>query len=419
LPAVSIEFIEEFRDNWRVLLVAFVCLLVAFSAPAFAMPFLFSSVIDEFGWTREQATFLASAKYFTGSVVAVIIGRFIDVIGVRTVLVVVSIVGALALISFLWVSNLALYYAAGMLLGVASPGTIVAIKVLISRSFHASQGTAMGLAMLATGIGSIIVPILITFLIQAYGWRNATALMSAGVWLLALPVMIFFLTDKSFTGLDAGDSNGSAAISWNLARQLGSQPRFWLIAAAVFSAGFVDQALTQHQALYFELDLGFAATAVGATYSGIGLIALAGRPLVGALFDRLSVRGVSLAYLTLGAACIVALGALNPFVLGAFLVFRAVGHSAVLLDTPVLAKHTFGLAHIGILLGVYTAVVNLGFALGPWVTGAMFDATGSYVLPFMLCAVVSVFAAAVLVPVRPKSWLEWRQQQGGPQQPGR
>ena len=409
-------FVQEFRENWRVLLVAFVCLLVAFSAPAFAMPFLFRSVIDEFGWTREQATFLASAKYFTGSVVAIAVGRFIDVVGVRNVLVTVSVIGGLALVSFLWVSNLALYYLAGMMLGIASPGTIVAIKVLISRTFHASQGTAMGLAMLGTSIGAVIVPLAITFLIQAYGWRNATALMSSGVWLLALPLMVFFLSEKSFQGVEqehAGGPGRPATFDWGLLKEVCVQPRFWLIAAAVFAAAFVDQAFIQHQALYFEVDLGIAATVVGATYSGMGLVAIASRPLVGSLFDKLSIRGVSLTYLLLGAACLLALGAINPYILGAFLVLRAVAHSAVLLDTTVLAKHTFGLANIGILLGVYTAVVNLGFALGPWFMGAMFDSTGSYVIPFVVCAVVSVFAAAVLVPVRPEYWLELRKRIAG------
>jgi len=419
VAATDTIFIQEFRQNWRVLVVAFVCLLVAFSAPAFAMPFLFRSVIDEFGWTREQATLLASAKYFTGSIVAIAVGRFIDVIGVRNVLVGVSIIGGLALVSFLWVSNLTLYYLAGVMLGVASPGTIVAIKVLISRTFHASQGTAMGIAMLGTSIGSVIVPIAITFLIQAHGWRAATAMMSAGVWFLALPLMVFFLTEKSFESKDYDrekQSHASAALTWKLAKEFGGQPRFWFIAAAVFSAAFVDQAFIQHQALYFEVDLGIAATVVGATYAGMGLVAIASRPLVGSVFDKLSTKGVSLTYLILAAACVLALGAINPYVLGGFLVLRAVAHSAVLLDTTVLAKHTFGLANIGILLGVYTAVVNLGFALGPWFMGAMFDATGSYVLPFVVCAVISLFAAGVLLPVKPDYWLELRKRiaAGGP-----
>jgi len=404
-------FLKEFSENWRILLVAFVCLLVAFSAPAFALPFLFSSVIDEYGWTREQATFLASAKYFTGSIVAIVIGRFIDVIGVRNVLIGVTIIGGLALVSFLWVSNLTHYYLAGVMLGIASPGTIVAIKVLISRTFHASQGTAMGIAMLGTSVGGIIVPLTITLLISAYGWRTATALMSSGVWLLALPLLIFFLTDKSFESADNQDGHiehKSSVLTWDIAKKFMGQRRFWLIAAAVFSAAFVDQAMIQHQVLYFEVDLGLDKLYVAAGVGAMGAVAFFSRPMVGAIFDKLSTKGVSLTYLALTASCLVALVAVSPVLFGAYVVFRAIAHSSVLLDTVVLAKHTFGLAQIGILLGVYTAFVNLGFAFGPWFVGYMFDSTGSYVLPFLICAGIGVFAAAVLLPIRPDYWLDMR-----------
>ena len=130
--------------------------------------------------------------------------------------------------------------------------------------------------------------------------------------------------------------------------------------------------------------------------------------MVGAIFDKLSTRGVSLTYLALTASCLVALVAVSPLLFGVYVVFRAIAHSSVLLDTVVLAKHTFGLAQIGILLGVYTAFVNLGFAFGPWFVGYMFDSTGSYVLPFLICAGIGVFAAAVLLPVRPDYWLDMR-----------
>ena len=403
---------QEFRANWRVLLVAFTCLLFAFSAPAFLMPFIYPEVIKEFGWTREQATLLASAKYVTGSVIAIAVGRFIDVIGVRNVLIAVSVIGGAALVSFLWTPNLPIYYVAGVMLGFAGAGTMVAIKVLISRTFHASQGTAMGIAMLGTSVGAVIVPLAITDLIQAFGWRVGTAALSAGVWVIALPLMIFFLTDKSFESAENQESpvqHKSAALNKSVALELAVQPRFWLIALAVFAAGFVDQAFIQHQVLYLKEDLGMSANFVAAGVSAIGLIGIATRPIVGGFFDKLSSTGVSLSYTILAAACLLALGALNPYLFAAFVVFRAVGHSAVLLDTLVLAKHTFGLRNIGIILGVYTGAVNLGFATGPWFMARMFGITGSYVVPFIICAGVAVFAAVILIPVKPVYWLELRE----------
>jgi len=404
-------FLQEFRVNWRVLVVAFTCFLFAFSAPAFLMPFIYPEVIKEFGWTREQATLLASAKYITGAAIAIAVGRFIDVIGVRNVLIAVSTMGGLALVSFLWTPNLPVYYAAGVMLGFSGAGTMVAIKVLISRTFHASQGTAMGVVMLGTSVGSVIVPLAITYLIQIYGWRAGSAMLSGGVWIIALPLMVFFLTDKSFESAENQESpthQKSAGLNKSVALELAAQPRFWLIAFAVFAAGFADQAFIQHQVLYLREDLGMSASFVAAGVSAMGLIGIAGRPIVGGIFDKLSIKGVSLVYIILAAGCLFALGALNPYLFAAFVVLRAVGHSAVLLDTVVLAKHTFGLRNIGMILGVYTGAVNLGFAAGPWFMARMYGVTGSYVVPFIICAGVAVLAAAVLIPVRPDYWLESR-----------
>jgi MFS family permease len=411
VAATDTVFFQEFRTNWRVLLVAFTCFLFAFSAPAFLVPFIYPEVIREFGWTREQATLFASAKYFTGSIFAIVVGRFIDVLGVRNVLIGVSTIGGLALLSFLWTPNLAVYYVAGVMLGFAGAGTMVSIKVLISRTFHASQGTAMGIAMLGTSFGQMIVPFAITNAIESYGWRVGSALLSAGVWIIALPLMIFFLSDRSFESAEDRKSpvkHKSAALTGNVALELAVQTQFWLIALAVFAAGFVDQAFTQHQVLYLQEDLGLSATFVATGISAMGLVGLASRLPVGGIFDKLSTKGVSLTYLVLAAACVLALGALNPYLFAAFVVFRAVGHSAVLLDTTVLAKHTFGLGNLGILLGIYTSAVNLGFTVGPWFMARMFAVTGSYVLPFFICAGVGVFAAMVLIPVKPVYWLEMK-----------
>jgi predicted MFS family arabinose efflux permease len=397
--------------NWPVLVAAMVCLFFAFSAPSFSLPFLFRSVIEEFGWTREQATLLASAKYATGAVVSIVVGRFIDTTGVRKALIIVSTLGAIAMVSFLWVPNLTFYYMSGILLGVAGPGTIVAVKVLISRVFHASQGTAMGVAMMSAAVGAIVVPIVIRVLIDAFGWRMAIALMSLGVWFIALPMLIFYLNDKSFESSDTdADAPGAkpVVLHWGPVFELMKQWRFWLVGFAVLIAGAVDQAVQQHSVLYLEVDLEMDKNFVAGGIALIGAVGIGARVLVGGIFDKWSARGVSFCYLLLAAGCIVALGALSPVLFGAFVVFRAVGHAAVLLDTTVLGKHVFGLANIGVLLGVYTAFVNIGFAIGPWAMARMYDTSGSYDSAFILGAVLSVFAAAILLPVRPDYWLEMK-----------
>jgi len=405
-------FLREFRDHWPILLAAFLCLLFAFSAPSFALPFLYAPIIDELGWTREQATLLATAKYAAGAIAAILVGRFVDIIGVRRGLILLSILGGIAMLSFLWVPNQLAYYSVGVLLGISSTGIIVSIKVLISRCFHASQATAMAVAMLGAALGASVVPLIVVPLINEYGWREATALMSIGTWAIALPLLVYGLREETLQTAMAdtpGRSGGEPTAA--LLKVLARDRQFWFIGLAVFSAAVVDQAFIQHQVLFLELDVGMDASIVAAGVSAMAVIGIAARIGVGFVFDRTSSRGVSLMYLALAGAALIALFVVNPAVFMMFIVLRAVGHAAVLLDSMVLSKHVYGVKNLGLLLGIYTSCVAVGFAVGPWLVGRLYEVTGSYVIPFIVCAFVALFAAIILLPVRPIYWLASRERE--------
>lgn len=405
---------QELRENWPALLVAFCCLLFGFSAPAFALPFLFTEVINEFGWTREQATLLASTKYMTGAVAAMMVGRFIDVTGVRIALLITISTGAIAMVSFLWVPNLTFYYLSGILLGFSGPGAMVAVKVLVSRTFHASQGTATGLALLGTSVGSIFVPLIISALIGAYGWRYGMAALSLGVWLIAIPMLFinFFTrsitkgdTAKPILDTDAAKAERKAAnkASSKAVGLLMRKREFWLIGGAVFLAAMVDQGFIQHQVLIFtDLKLPREITALG--ISAMGVIGIACRVLIGNFLDTKSVKGAAFLYCLLTLSSVLAFMLGNPLIFFAFIVLRAAGHAAVLLDTTVLTKHVFGLKHYGTLIGIYTAFVSLGFATGTWLMGRLYDIAGNYNLAFTLFAILPLIAAVLVLFVKPEFW---------------
>ncbi|MBG7614722.1 MFS transporter [Brevundimonas sp. BAL450] len=404
-------FRSEFRENWGVLVIAFCCLFFGFSAPAFALPFLFTEVINEFGWTREQATLLASAKYLTGAAAALVVGRFVDVIGERSALIVTLSLGGLALLSFLWVPNLTAYYLSGMLLGLAGPGAMVAVKVLVSRNFDTSQGTATGFALLGTSIGSVIVPLVITFLIAAFGWRYAFGLLSLGVWGLTLPLLIFFFP-RAARQRHADQKNQPAAerprIGLGEVARLARRKPFWLLAGALFLAAASDQAFIQHQVLMLN-DIHMSREMAAMAISAIGMLGIVCRVAIGNLLDSRSNKAASALYITLTATSLLAFYLVNPVLLIAFVVLRAVGHAVVLLDTTVITKHVFGLKNFGTLIGVYTAIVSLGYAAGPWLMGRLYDMAGNYSTAFIVFAVLPLIAAALMWSLKPAYWLALNQ----------
>jgi len=403
---------EELRRDWIVLAVAVCSMLVAFSAPAYSLPFIFRSVIDEYGWTREQATLLASIKYGTGAIVSIIVGRLIDKTGVKKMLIAVTLCGAFALISFQWTVGLASYYASGFLLGISTPGTMVAMKVLISRTFNVAQGTAMGLTFIGASVGAVLVPVIVATLIESQGWRSAFAYLSTGVWLVALPLMIFGLREKHLDKRnddteDVIRGTGEPFSILDLARER----RFWLILFVLSTVGMVDQAMIQHTNLYLELDLGFEPLTVAWAISGFGVAGIFGRFALGITFDRFSTRGVAFGYLILALSLLLALPIVGTTMLLVFATFRGIGHAAVLMDSPIFAKHCYGRRHLGLLIGIFTAVINAGFALGPWIMARMFEMYGTYVPSFVLFSGLALLCSVITMTIEPSCWLAFQNRQ--------
>ncbi|MFN3535886.1 MAG: MFS transporter [Brevundimonas sp.] len=410
------QFRAELRENWFVLVIAFCCFLFGFAAPAFALPFIYPEVINEFGWTREQATLLASSKYAVGAAAAIVAGRVVDVIGAWVSLIVTISLGGLALLAFLWVDSLAANYMIGILLGCAAGGTMVSLKVLISRAFNASQGSAMGIALIGTVVGSIILPFFVVYATEAWNWRTAIASLSAGIWLVAIPLLVLGLFSKSMAfGRRIRVSDRIKVATEDSLRHIMRERRFWIIGAGVFLVGMVDQAFMQHQVLIFN-DAGIPRDLIAAGVSALGVAGIVARMLVGNILDGTSNRGLAFLWATLSVSVLLAFFLINPLIFMAFIITRAIGHSAVLLDTTVMTKHVYGPKKMGTLLGFYTALVSAGFAVGPWLMGRLYDMSDSYASSFILFAILPLIASVLIWGIRPDYWLAQRASSAAPRE---
>lgn len=398
-------FREEFRLNWKVLLITTVALFFGFSSPAFALPFIYPEVIREFGWTREQATLLATAKYGTGVVACLLFGRFLDIAGAWRALMTSVAVGGIALVGFAWVGGLAGYYAIGMLLGIAGPGAMVSSFVVVARSFRASQGTATGIVLLGGAIGGVVMPVVTQALIDAFGWRTGMVALSAGIWLVAIPALAYGMNRVPLRAPTASAEEAAEPVQVTAYFvRLAKGASFWLMAIAFFLITVVDQALTQHQVLMLR-DAGFDAADGALAVSAIGFLAIFTRLLSGNILDRSSNRGAAVLYLSFVLAALLAMWLGNALILVAYVLMRAISLSIAMVDGPVLSRHVYGTRHLGLLTGLFVAMANLGSATGPWLMGRMYEASGSYVPALMLFLVLPSIATLCIWFVQPRAWI--------------
>ena len=69
---------------------------------------------------------------------------------------------------------------------------------------------------------------------------------------------------------------------------------------------------------------------------------------------------------------------------------------------PALVADVYGWASVGTLMGFLSLVHQVAGALGVWSTGYLFDATGSYTVPFLIMAGLSVLSAVGSLFIREK-----------------
>jgi MFS family permease len=393
--------------SWWIVVAGFLSIVFTFGVPTMMMPVIYSPLIDEFGWSRTQVTFVATLKFGAGAVFGIFFGALVDRFSIRRIVMLASITSGVAMASFLLVQSLWQYYLAGLVLGLGSIAVMIAVKVLVSRRFMRRQGFAIGAALLGTSVAGTFTPVLARALIEQYGWRMTVALLSVGIWTIALPTFLAIVKDaeKESAGpepevaLPPARAEQLAAAEMEFSEVVRSRS-FWMIGLALMLIGFVDQAMGQHLVLYLERDVGLGLSVAATTLSAVFFVSIVGKLGFGWLYDKLSVHGVMLCYFLMAVAVILAFPVQLLPVLIAFTVVRGLAHGGAIVDIPVLSKHCFGPKVLGKTIGVLTACVTVGFALGPPVVGYIHDVQGSYRNAFLLLIGVSIAAGLALLGVK-------------------
>lgn len=395
---------KELREQWPLISVLFLMQVFAFGFPTFALPFVYSGAIEEFGWTRREAVLLTSFKFYVSAAAALIVGRLLDVVNPKYVIAVSALLGATAMVGFLAADGLPVYYALGVLLGLNGTGMAVSVNVIAGRSFEKSTGTMLGIVLSGTSVAGMILPILMAPLMIAIGWRPTMAVLSCGIWVFALPAWLILTRKGSriYARLRKQSFSASKSGVWNHLKKLSATRDFWLIFIGVFLVMGIDQSVLQNQVLFLETEKGLSLEMVawGAVLlAGVGILA---KILFGLLFDRLSILGIILCYLLLSVSVGLSFTVGGVATMLVFMTVRGIAHGGLIIAGTVLLKHRYGVQNLGHNLGIFLLATSIGFGFCPSFMAAMADKSGSYSEAFALGTAAVFIAAFLLIPVKPE-----------------
>lgn len=278
--------------------------------------------------------------------------------------------------------------------GMASTLAIIAM----SRWFVATRGRALAIATLGFSLGEAVLPLTFVWLKQVFDWHDLWV--AAGVFcILMLPVIVWLLGQER-TPQSVAQSNSSTGMDgrhWTRADAL-RHPLFWALVPALVSFPAFVTAFWFHQVHFTEVK-GWDHLSLVAVFP-LGTAAFIGSTfLYGWLIDRVGsarLLPVYLIPLALGFVCHWYAPTVAWSAAGVILMGLAGGGQATL--PSACWAEFYGTQHLGTIKSAIVALMVLGSALGPGLSGWLIDAGMDLPLQLLIYAAVFVASAVGMIP---------------------
>lgn len=255
----------------------------------------------------------------------------------------------------------------------------------------------------------MVVPPVSNRLIAIYGWRTSYVIIAIFASVLVVLAAQFLRHPPNEPNHSTSVDNSSPehetfsdTLAISLRRALGTR-QFWLISALYFFFLFPLLTVLVHVVIH-ATGLGVASKSAANIIAVIGGFSVVGMNCAGSTADRIGNKQtfiICFIFMAVSFVFLMVAGAVGPLYLFAAIFGLAYGGMQVLFS-PLIAE-LFGLASHGVILASAAFIGSFGAALGPFVSGHIFDLTKSYGWAFFTCllmTVVSIKLASLLKPVR-------------------
>jgi MFS family permease len=338
------------------------------------------AVQAEFGVARAGAALPYTLTMLGFAVGGVVMGRVADRFGIARTVAVAGVTLAAGYALGSRTHDLLSYALAhGVLIGLGSGALFGPVMADASLWFRRHRGLAVSIAAAGNYFAGAIWPPIVAASMQAFGWR-ATEL-GIGVAMLLTVVPLAWLLRAPAPSQQSGAAVGGAAA---LQARLGLSPGVLL--ALLVAAGLgccVAMSMPQVHIVAYCADLGYGPARGAEMLSvmlGLGIISRVG---TGWVADRIG--GLP----TLLAGSVLQLASLSLFLFfdslvslyvisGLFGLFQG----GIVPSYAIIVREYFPARGVSVKVGLVLAATIVGMALGGWMSGEIFDRTGSYRLAF-------------------------------------
>lgn len=360
-----------------------------------------TSFEDHLAASRAAVTGALSVALLCSGIIALPIGRWIDLHGARAIMTVGSIFATLFFFALAYVQNLTFFYIVWAGIGITMAMTLYEPAfAVVAVWFSRQRTTALAIITFVAGLASTIFLPFANWLLQRFGLHTALLLLAALLGATTIPLHALMLRrHPSDLGLQVDGNVQTSSQSTtkphvehsrDLQAALHDRSFWWMIVAFLLTT-LSSIAITVHLIPYL-LTRGFTPTTAAQTAGLIGAMQVVGRMIFTPIDGRIP-RYLLTAILFL-LQTIAVLLLLLPDVAAVFLFvtfFGATAGAATLARPALIAEH-YGPKFYGQISGVFATFIIGARALAPVGAGFLYVAFGSYTPVILLVALLSGIA---------------------------
>lgn len=361
----------------------------------------------EFEADKTQISLVISLVLFTGSITAPIFGYCLDRFPWRNVVCLGAIWLALGYCLLQWADTYVTFLVILLLfqsIGWECIGPLAQTKLMVNW-FSRNRGMALGVAIMGISMAGVVMPTVVTALLEQLGWQDTYLVYAALLLLLVVPVTWVIVKQQpsdvgQYPDGDAAPELDSVEVplataapvvkpaSLGLAayKEFLRSKAFWSVVLTFGLMNGVYSAMITHLPTYLTQELDFTLYDASYVLGVAGAFAIGGKLVFGYLMDHMNAKRA-----VLGAICsyfmstLVFMQADSLAMLMVAAALFGLGFGGMVPVRSVLLSRLFGIAKFSRANGLMT------FFLAPatfWVliTGAVADASGTYVTAFQIWA---------------------------------
>ena len=372
----------------------------------------------EFSWTRTQISLGTLFGRVEGAALGPIEGYLVDRIGARRMILIGFAIMAVGFFLFSFIQNIWQFYAVFIVITLGSGlGGWLAIMSVINSWFKRKRSIAMAGAMSGINIAGFFLPI---YAITMQSDFRMTAVVLGGILLVVVvpavkiirnsPEEMGLLVDGISSSKDQ-DTNVETNSSTDIIIQSSDEPEFtvvqairtpvfWILTVAHISSTISIATLSLHLTPRLT-DMGLSLTTASSIETIYSVVALPSLFISGWLGDKVSKKYLITLFLVLQgiSTCVLAFASGLQFAILFAILYGIAFGGRIPLMTSIRGEY-FGRKAFATIMGWSMLPNGILMAIAPVWAGWMFDSYGSYTIPFVTYATLSIIGSVIMLFAR-------------------